>query len=116
MAIENRVTYPLDEAVDFVVIGSGSAGGILGHGKELRGLVFADPGILIGFAQVRELQRARKSVGNACLEPGEHAANTRQHIRELRTQYIVHKIDDTGFASSRICCRRRNSWRKSPSM
>ncbi len=33
MAIENQVTYPLDEAVDFVVIGSGSAGGILA--KEL---------------------------------------------------------------------------------
>ena len=29
MAIENRVTYPLDEAVDFVVVGSGSAGGVL---------------------------------------------------------------------------------------
>ena len=33
MAIENRVTYALDEAVDFVVIGSGSAGGIIA--KEL---------------------------------------------------------------------------------
>ncbi len=33
MAIENLVTYPLDEAVDFVIIGSGSAGGILA--KEL---------------------------------------------------------------------------------
>jgi choline dehydrogenase-like flavoprotein len=33
MAIENKVVYPLDEAVDFVVIGSGSAGGIIA--KEL---------------------------------------------------------------------------------
>ena len=33
MAIDNKVTYPLDEAVDFVVIGSGSAGGIIA--KEL---------------------------------------------------------------------------------
>lgn len=33
MAIENLVSYPLDEAVDFIVIGSGSAGGILA--KEL---------------------------------------------------------------------------------
>jgi choline dehydrogenase-like flavoprotein len=31
--IENQVTYPLDEAVDFVIVGSGSAGGILA--KEL---------------------------------------------------------------------------------
>jgi len=29
MAIENRVQYPLTEAVDFVVVGSGSAGGVL---------------------------------------------------------------------------------------
>ena len=33
MPIENQMTYPLDEAVDFVVVGSGSAGGILA--KEL---------------------------------------------------------------------------------
>lgn len=33
MAIENLVTYPLTEEVDFVVVGSGSAGGILA--KEL---------------------------------------------------------------------------------
>jgi len=33
MAIENTVSYPLDEAVDFVIVGSGSAGGILA--KEL---------------------------------------------------------------------------------
>ena len=33
MPIENQVTYPLDETVDFVVVGSGSAGGILA--KEL---------------------------------------------------------------------------------
>ena len=33
MAIENQVSYALDEAVDFVVIGSGSAGGIIA--KEL---------------------------------------------------------------------------------
>lgn len=33
MANENQVTYPLDEAVDFVIVGSGSAGGILA--KEL---------------------------------------------------------------------------------
>jgi choline dehydrogenase-like flavoprotein len=33
MANENQATYPLDEAVDFVIVGSGSAGGILA--KEL---------------------------------------------------------------------------------
>ncbi len=33
MALENQVTYALDEEVDFVVIGSGSAGGIIA--KEL---------------------------------------------------------------------------------
>ena len=33
MANENQVTYALDDAVDFVIIGSGSAGGILA--KEL---------------------------------------------------------------------------------
>ncbi|MGY8796652.1 MAG: hypothetical protein ACKVJN_16295, partial [Woeseiales bacterium] len=33
MAIENQTTYALDEAVDFVIIGSGSAGGIMA--KEL---------------------------------------------------------------------------------
>lgn len=33
MANENQVSYPLDEAVDFVIVGSGSAGGILA--KEL---------------------------------------------------------------------------------
>ena len=33
MALENKVTYGLDEEVDFVVIGSGSAGGIIA--KEL---------------------------------------------------------------------------------
>jgi choline dehydrogenase-like flavoprotein len=33
MAIENQVEYALDEAVDFVVVGSGSAGGIIA--KEL---------------------------------------------------------------------------------
>ena len=33
MALENRVTYGLNEEVDFVVIGSGSAGGIIA--KEL---------------------------------------------------------------------------------
>lgn len=33
MAIENQVNYALDEAVDFVIVGSGSAGGILA--KEL---------------------------------------------------------------------------------
>jgi len=33
MANENQATFPLDEAVDFVIVGSGSAGGILA--KEL---------------------------------------------------------------------------------
>ena len=33
MAVENQVTYPLNEAVDFVIVGSGSAGGIIA--KEL---------------------------------------------------------------------------------
>ena len=33
MPIENQMTYALDEVVDFVVVGSGSAGGILA--KEL---------------------------------------------------------------------------------
>lgn len=33
MATENQIEYPLDEAVDFVIVGSGSAGGILA--KEL---------------------------------------------------------------------------------
>ncbi len=37
MAIENRVTYPLDEAVDFVIIGSGSAGGILAKELSVNG-------------------------------------------------------------------------------
>lgn len=39
MAIENRVTYPLTEEVDFVVVGSGSAGGILA--KELAAAGFS---------------------------------------------------------------------------
>ena len=33
MANENQVRFPLDEPVDFVVVGSGSAGGIIA--KEL---------------------------------------------------------------------------------
>ena len=33
MALENQTTYALDDAVDFVIVGSGSAGGILA--KEL---------------------------------------------------------------------------------
>ncbi len=33
MANESRVTFPLNEPVDFVIVGSGSAGGILA--KEL---------------------------------------------------------------------------------
>ena len=33
MTTENQVAYPLTEAVDFVIVGSGSAGGILA--KEL---------------------------------------------------------------------------------
>jgi len=37
MAIENQVTYPLDEAVDFVIIGSGSAGGILAKELSVNG-------------------------------------------------------------------------------
>lgn len=37
MAIENRVTYPLDEAVDFVIVGSGSAGGILAKELSVNG-------------------------------------------------------------------------------
>lgn len=39
MAIENRVEYPLTEPVDFVVVGSGSAGGILA--KELASAGFS---------------------------------------------------------------------------
>ncbi|MDZ7645446.1 MAG: GMC family oxidoreductase [Woeseiaceae bacterium] len=39
MAIENRVTYPLDEPVDFVVVGCGSAGGILA--RELSSAGFS---------------------------------------------------------------------------
>ena len=38
MAIENQVTYPLTEEVDFVIVGSGSAGGILA--KELSSAGF----------------------------------------------------------------------------
>jgi len=37
MAIENQVTYALDEAVDFVIIGSGSAGGILAKEMSVNG-------------------------------------------------------------------------------
>ena len=37
MPIENQVTYPLDEAVDFVVVGSGSAGGILAKERSTNG-------------------------------------------------------------------------------
>jgi len=37
MAIENQVTYALDEAVDFVIIGSGSAGGILAKELSVNG-------------------------------------------------------------------------------
>ncbi|SVE45721.1 uncharacterized protein METZ01_LOCUS498575, partial [marine metagenome] len=37
MPIENQVTYPLDEAVDFVVVGSGSAGGILARELSTNG-------------------------------------------------------------------------------
>ena len=33
MANENQVTFPIDEPVDFVIVGSGSAGGIIA--KEL---------------------------------------------------------------------------------
>ena len=33
MALENQTTFALDETVDFVIVGSGSAGGILA--KEL---------------------------------------------------------------------------------
>lgn len=39
MAIENRVEYALDEIVDFVVVGSGSAGGIIA--KELSSQGFS---------------------------------------------------------------------------
>jgi len=39
MALENRVTYPLTEPVDFVVVGAGSAGGILA--KELAAAGFS---------------------------------------------------------------------------
>ena len=37
MAIENKVTYALDEVVDFVIIGSGSAGGILAKELSVNG-------------------------------------------------------------------------------
>ena len=33
MANENQVTFPIDEPVDFVIVGSGSSGGIIA--KEL---------------------------------------------------------------------------------
>ena len=37
MAIENQTEYALDEAVDFVVVGSGSAGGILARELSTNG-------------------------------------------------------------------------------
>ena len=37
MAIENQVTYALDEEVDFVIVGSGSAGGILAKELSVNG-------------------------------------------------------------------------------
>lgn len=39
MAIDNQIEYALDEAVDFVVVGSGSAGGIIA--RELSGKGFS---------------------------------------------------------------------------
>lgn len=37
MANENQVTFPLDEAVDFVIVGSGSAGGIIARELATKG-------------------------------------------------------------------------------
>ena len=75
MANENQVTFPIDEPVDFVIVGSGSAGGIIAKELSTNGftVVVLEQG---PFRQAADFTHDEISVENLGeLTGGDHRSN-----------------------------------------
>jgi choline dehydrogenase-like flavoprotein len=114
MANEDPVTFPLDEPVDFVIIGSGSAGGILAKELSTAGfsVVVLEQGPYRKATDFRHDELAVNYLGE--LEGGDHRANQQtfrndaSKVAEVRTTQPAYYSQGVGGSSVHFTA---NFWR-----
>ena len=80
MAIDNQVEYALDEAVDFVIVGSGSAGGIIA--RELSGKGFSV--VVLEQGPFREASEFSHDEFDVTIESGLTGGPPRSNVQTFR--------------------------------
>ena len=114
MANENEATFPLDEPVDFVIVGSGSAGGIIAKELSTNGfkVVVLEQGPYRKATDFRHDELAVNYLGE--LTGGDHHANQQtfrndaSKVAEVRTTQPAYYAQGVGGSSVHFTA---NFWR-----